>query len=385
MNSTDIKVLVITKAYPDLSRNYFGGSFVADQVKYLSRMVGQVDVLCNQSVLPPKKFFRKVLINNLTVNYNYYFPGYLFHRYKGDWIEHLTNIYYKSAKKIIENNNKKYDIIHAHFSHPCGSAAVKLGKEFGLPVVTTIHEDHEWLMQLIDENNPSFTSAWTNSDVLIRVNKLDRELLRKFNANTEYIPNGYDPENYYPIKSIIREKNRIFAMGMLDERKGYQDLIKSLYIIKKDFPDIKCIIAGKDVGYGKTLRELIDSLGLNNIVTLLGPISVEEARKEMNRCNIFCHPSKSESFGIVQIEAMACGTPVVATFNGGSELIIENDCGLLSHRLELPSTIKEALIKNWNHERIIDEVSRFNINNIVKMTIQKYMEAIEKVTDNDNI
>ncbi|MBE9593771.1 MAG: glycosyltransferase, partial [Proteobacteria bacterium] len=93
-------------------------------------------------------------------------------------------------------------------------------------------------------------------------------------------------------------------------------------------------------------------------------------------CDVFVLPSLRESFGVVQIEAMACGKPIVATRNGGSEEIITSeDYGLLcgpANPEELAEKILIALDKEWDGEKIRGYAERFRWENIVKEIVKVY-------------
>lgn len=99
----------------------------------------------------------------------------------------------------------------------------------------------------------------------------------------------------------------------------------------------------------------------------------------MNACDVFVLPSLRESFGVVQIEVMACGKPVVATYNGGSEEIITSeDYGLLcepANPKELAEKILIALDKEWDDEKILRYAERFRWENIVKDVLEIYNDV----------
>ena len=97
--------------------------------------------------------------------------------------------------------------------------------------------------------------------------------------------------------------------------------------------------------------------------------------------NLFVLPSLSLSIGVVQIEAMACGVPVVATRNGGSEeIIISEDYGLLcepANPEDLAEKILIALEKEWDREKIRKYAEQFTWDNIAKKVVEVYEEVLK--------
>ena len=96
----------------------------------------------------------------------------------------------------------------------------------------------------------------------------------------------------------------------------------------------------------------------------------------MNACDLFVLPSLRESFGIVQIEAMACGKPIVATRNGGSEeIVISDEFGLLAEPAnpdDLAEKILMALNRKWDPEMISRYAEQFTWENIVEDIVRIY-------------
>ena len=379
MRHEDLSVLVVANAYPEPSKDYFANQFVSDQVEFLAEKVRKVDVVCPIPLHPKKHIQRDRKDGGVDVHFELYYTPYLLHVHKGDWLEHITTVYFKRILRTIRKEKLHFDIIHAHFTFPSGSAAIRLGKEFDVPVVLTLHENHEWFLDLIRQQDPFYIDTWRSADLVLRVNDLDVELLKNFNPCSYYMPNGFNSHHYYLDGSVVREKNTIFAFGALIERKGYQDLIRAVDVLRRKIPGIKCRIAGKDGGYRRELQQQIESLGLKNNINLLGAVSSDSARKMMNECSVFCHPSISESFGVVQIEAMACGAPVIATMNGASERIVGQDCGLVVERHNLVLALETALMdKQWDNDLISKRVANYDMKVVADRLVGSYLELLNK-------
>jgi len=128
------------------------------------------------------------------------------------------------------------------------------------------------------------------------------------------------------------------------------------------------------------LKGLIKNLKLTNYVKLVGEIPHDELPFWMDACDLFVLPSLSESFGVTQIEAMACGKPIVATINGGSEGIIVNEkLGYLvepKNSDDLAENMLLALDKEWDKEYILNYVKKFKSDKIAKEIFKVYEKVM---------
>jgi len=385
-------LLVITTNFPDEFNRRIGGIFVKEQVKYLKNYFENVYVIA------PRSIWTEYLLKEHFENYSYdnvhvYYP--LCINFPAPYVpKHLKRFWIffekKQIEKLIKSENIDFDLIHAHYTWHPGAVAVELKKDFNVPVVITEHT-HISLYKSIKRKDPYYFKAWKESDAIIRVNKKDVPLFKKYNKNTVSIPNGFDEKKFYRMdKDKCREKLNlpqdrkiILTISNLVEVKGHKYLIEAMKEIVKKRRDILCLIIGS--GNLKTMLEnQIKELGLEEFVKLLGGRPHNEIAFWMNACDLFVLPSLSESFGIVQIEAMACGKPVVATKNGGSEEIITSeDYGLLcepANPKELAEKILVALNKNWDEEYILNYAKQFTWEKIAKEIIRVYKDVMEDET-----
>ncbi|AEH25445.1 glycosyl transferase, group 1 [Pyrococcus yayanosii CH1] len=145
------------------------------------------------------------------------------------------------------------------------------------------------------------------------------------------------------------DKKIIVSIGRLEPEKGLEYLIEAVSMIVKNRNDILCVIIG-DGTLKEHLERYTQSLGLKSYIKFVGLRPPEEIPIWLTAADILVLPSLRESFGIVQIEAMACGRPVIASKNGASEkIIISDEYGLLSEPAnpeDLMERILEGLEKN---------------------------------------
>ena len=138
----------------------------------------------------------------------------------------------------------------------------------------------------------------------------------------------------------------------------------------------------KSPKFGEALRKA-KSEGVEKKVTFVGALSREEVANWMNKCDAFVLPSRYETFGVVYIEALASGKPVIGTFNGGAEDIVNQDVGILVEidNVKKLSNAMEYIRKN-NKEYKPEELrkyctEKFSANVIIKKIINVYKEVIK--------
>src|SRR3989344_495160 len=153
------------------------------------------------------------------------------------------------------------------------------------------------------------------------------------------VPVGVDTDFFRPAHSgeNIFPRPFILSVGALKPRKGYHVSIPAFKLIADDFPDLKYVIMGYQsmASYFQELKDLVTGLGLGDRVVFLENISDEDILKYYNSAELFLmtsitDPDSIEGFGMVYLEAGACGTPVIGAYNTGAEAaIVDNVTGFL--------------------------------------------------------
>lgn len=371
----DRTLLVITPDFPDEANRYIGGIFVKHQLEEIRKHFEKVIVIAPapQSFgrVPSDRFCRDYSYDNVTV----YYPRVLFvpRRLNLPGLndrKFAFDLRPRAVERLIEREGIAFDLIHAHFTWPSGGIARKLKERYRVPVVLTVHEDPGWLKEEVSSENPVFTGAWAAADALIRVTPRDVPLLEPYTPHVTVISNGYSAEYHLMDRGECRRRigvpegrKMLFSLGYLVEQKGFIHLIKAMRWICNERDDVDCYIGGTGPLRDLLQRE-IEGLNLQDRVKLLGFVDATLVPVWMNAADLFVMPSLSESFGIVQVEAMACGTPVIATRNGGSEeVIMPGLTGLLcapGDSVVLAQAIGRGLDRAWDRDAVSRHAERFS-------------------------
>lgn len=241
-----------------------------------------------------------------------------------------------------------YDIIHIHQPDPMATLALLLSGYTGKVVV-------HWHSDILSQKALLLFYLPLQSWLLNRANAIvgttpiyikESPFLRNFQSKCTYLPIGIHPvvwndTKVEEIRSRYPQKHIIFSLGRLVYYKGFEYLIDAA----RNLPDNYVVLIGGSGELRKDLQNRIETHGLQDKVILLGRISDESLPNYFRACDIFCLSSilKTEAFAIVQIEAMSCGKPIVATLIPGSGVSWVNAEGVSG--VNVPIADSDALAK----------------------------------------
>lgn len=175
----------------------------------------------------------------------------------------------------------------------------------------------------------------------------------RFPGNYVIIPNGIDLEAFSgqlpPLESLRDDKLNILFVGRLEKRKGFRYLVRAFARLKAEMPNVRLIVAGAyDEKTKRRYQNLAADANLMDVL-FLGHLSFEDLARCYASCDVFCAPSTGgESFGIVLLEAMASGKPIVASdIDGYRGLVTFGQEGILvppKDDLALATALRRLLV-----------------------------------------
>lgn len=333
-----MKVLITSRLYPS-SAYSSRGSFVHAQARFLRTHCSLEIVSPTPFSLPVPGFGRWTAygrvgrterLDGLDVRYPRYLSlprRVLFAR---AWRFYLAALHRATRTRP--------DLIHAHLAYPDGLAAVEYSRQIGgCPVVISVH-GHD--VRELPEANPHWRALIaralgqaaavivSSGDVQERVRGLGVE-----EGRIHLIPQGVDCQQFKVAHARAPGEGgwRLLYVGRFDPRKGLGVLLQAMRLVRQRWADVRLQLVGGSAasGTGADYRRQVAALELADCVEFVPEQPPDEIAKFMAAADVFVLPSFYDSFGIVLVEAMACGLPVVATRCGGPEDIVDPAVGRL--------------------------------------------------------
>jgi phosphatidylinositol alpha-mannosyltransferase len=296
----------------------------------------------------------------------------------------------EKIKKVLLK--EKFDILHFHEPWLPALSYQILVESRGINIAT-IHSStpDNFVGKSIEFFLMPFASTVLNEfDSVIAVSNAASKYLKEFyKGEVCIVPNGIDlsvfnPQNK-PFDKFEDGKINILFLGRLDKRKGCIYLLKAFRKLKARFENVRLLIAGK----GDQLKNINKYITKHDIpdVEMLGFVSEEDKPRIYASCDIYCSPALyGESFGIVLLEAMATGRPVVAYSNPGYKDVIKGTGALflvkpkkvdaLAAKLETLCRDKNlrGLMSKWG----LKEAKKYSWDKVCDGVIKVYKNALER-------
>ena len=285
-----------------------------------------------------------------------------------------------AVRRCIDFNtiNIDADIVHCHtwYTHFGGILA---NKNYGIPLVITVHSleplrpwKREQLAGGYDFSLWVEKTALDMANAVIAVsNETKSDIERLFNVDSQrihVIHNGIDLDQYLKVDSTVAlkrygidaNKPYVLFVGRITRQKGFQHLIRAIQFMDRDFQIVLCAAAPDTPEMAQEMETAVEKAKADRpgIIWINEMVDQKTARELYSHAGVFVCPSIYEPFGIINLEAMACQTAVVASAVGGiKEVVVDGETGFLVPLQQM----KESPFEATNPEKFArDLAARIN-------------------------
>jgi teichuronic acid biosynthesis glycosyltransferase TuaC len=371
-NSNPLRILTISCVFPNPAEPEYG-VFVRARIHSMSseaeiKVFAPIPLIDYSHLLKPRRRSpvpRQLQDGGIPVSY----PRWLYI----PWGVSLNSVLlFLQLLRPVARLRKHYQFewIDAHFAFPDGIAAAMLSRWFGVPFSITLRGNETMHASRSRIIQGLMRWAFRRAASVITVSTPLEQFAISMGADsrtTRTIPNGVDHCIFYPrSREDCRRKLRlpldarvIVSAGSLIERKGHHRVLEAVAGLRSRAVDAWLLVAGgtgREGDYSDTLRKMAAKLGLEDRVWFLGHVTPEALAEVMSAADLFCLASTREGWPNVVHEAMACGTPVVATDVGAiPDLIPSPRYGMVvpaGNQQALEIALETALCREWDREAI---------------------------------
>jgi 1,2-diacylglycerol 3-alpha-glucosyltransferase len=299
----------------------------------------------------------------------------------------------------------KLDVIHTHHPILLGQTAARKASELGLPLVFTFHTQYweythyiPFPQEVIQEFLKNAIHKWLKDfmqkcqHIIIPSESMKDFLVREYGLEERYtvVPTGTNLEPFLDAdgKSLRQEKGWqdetiLISVGRLAAEKNWETLLQAFAKVYAEHPDVRLILIG-DGPARESLQALAAELGIAERVTFTGSLPFDQVPAYLKAADVFSFASVTETQGLVTIEAMAAGLPVVSVDGSGTRdivehgkqgFLVENDPEALANGLNQllsdPSQMKRF------HHNALKKAKTFDVNLLTKQIVSVYEQAIQ--------
>jgi D-inositol-3-phosphate glycosyltransferase len=328
--------------------------------------------------------------------------------------DHLPE-FLEGVKGFAQEEGITYDLIHSHY-WLSGWVARELTRDWQIPVIQMFHtlgrmkntvaqsEEEMEVARRIEVE----TEIMAFADRIVAATTMEKAQMTQLYgadpARITVIPCGVDLSLFRPIPvnearerlDICERKHVVLFVGRIERLKGIDTLLEAMAIVVRDLPNWQeelcvCIVGGdasedsamldKEM---ERLQDLRAKLGIADLVTFLGAQAQETLPDHYSAADVVVMPSHYESFGMVALEAMACGTPVIASQVGGLSFTVQEDVtGFLVPGRDPPALaekiallLKDQALRNKLGARGIEWAGQHSWPRVADQIISLYSELV---------
>lgn len=295
--------------------------------------------------------------------------------------------------------DEKINLLHVMVPTPSAFPAIRAARELHIPFVAHSHTQPENLTLHLPKilRNSALDKffyryllwVYKKADIVICPTEFSERLIKRYDKDlkTVVISNGVDlrkfkkvnPESFIKKHGLNPKHRRILFVGRLHPEKCVHTLIEAMPILLKRFADVHLDIVAGSGNLGGQLKALAKELNVEKHVTFFGRVSDRDLLMAYNACNIFCLPSVAELEGMVVLEAMACGKPLLIanSKNSASRYFVKGN-GLL-FKPGSPRDLADKAVKILSNKRLEREMARRSYEMIKEYDIRNCVSKLEKV------
>lgn len=358
------KILVISNMYPSKEHVSFG-VFVKNQVKALEKAGLSVEIAVNDNPKTGKK--------NTLLKY-------------AKWASSTLSKGFKFRKQLT--------VTHAHYVFPSGILSLLLKKLFNIPYVVTAHGGdiermakksariYNWTKQILENSAHVIAVGPVLAEQIEQDFDIPKEKISVFSmgVNREVFKPATDKVAVRKTLQLPEDHFIFLFVGNVIQQKGVEELLQAFQMAKKqaDQP-VELVLVGsrRDEQFIASLEPFVD-----DSVHFVDPVQQQELVKYFQASDVFVLPSHLEGFGLVALEALATGTPVIASHVGGLVSLLGNGAGKLVPPKEVFPLVDEMLLAirmqkdSYQNEQAIEEILHVHDEkNITTQVISIYESA----------
>ncbi len=300
----------------------------------------------------------------------------------------VSPLVYRKAKKILEEEN--FDVVHIHepFTPMLPVAVLRHSEALN---IGTFHAYRPDPHPLLEHSDVLLKRLAKKLDGRIVVSMATRDYISRYlPGDYRIIPNGVELDFFQrmnkPIERFCDGRPNVLFVGRLEKRKGFSFLLDAFKIVRAEIPQARLLVVGAFDDDDK--KPFVEYVRRNRIhgVRFIGRVPEEELPRYYHTCDVFCAPSLGyESFGMVLVEAMAAGKPVVASaIPGYTEVVKSGSEGLLVPPGD-PQALARAIIhllnnpqlREWMGEMGKRKAARYSWRQIASEVLEYYHEVAE--------